>query len=136
VIIGSTSTPQDGELLKELKAESITVIADYVERIEEFYQLADCYVFPAVERLSAIEVPLSVLEAMACNLPVVTTPFGGLPSMFVEGDGLRFSRSEEDFVTLVHSALLEKNNCKTRAMVTPYAWPCISARLLDLLSRG
>ncbi len=87
ILAGSTSTPQDSVLVAELQAAGVRVITEYLPHIEEFYRLADLYLFPArpdmpAEDTPAIEVPLSVLEALACDLPVVTTRFGGLPALF------------------------------------------------------
>ena len=66
--------------------------------IEEVYALSDCYVFPTppMNKINSIEIPLSVLEAMACNLSVITTKFGALPKVFEEGDGLIFVDDGED----------------------------------------
>ena len=50
----------------------------YIPEVEDIYRLSDLYLFLAESDTAAIEVPLSVLEAMACNLPVICTPFGGL----------------------------------------------------------
>jgi hypothetical protein len=57
--------------------------------------LADVYVFPNfVDRedtiLSAIDIPLSVPGAMSCNLPVITTRFGGLDRLLEDRSGLFF----------------------------------------------
>jgi glycosyltransferase involved in cell wall biosynthesis len=46
------------------------------------YQAADLYVHPA----KADTFPTTVLEAMACGLPVVATSVGGIPEQVVEGE--------------------------------------------------
>ena len=132
VVVGSTSTSQDQALYNQLQANGVTVLTDYMDSIEHLYQLADCYVFPVTNPASAIEVPLSVLEAMACNLPVVTTPFGGLPAMFPEGNGFYFLNEENDISWLVQHAI-DTSYVATRAMVTPYAWETIARQLLAFL---
>ena len=35
--------------------------------------------FSTVDPKACIETPLSVLEALSCNIPVITTKFGSLP---------------------------------------------------------
>ena len=93
IVVGSTSTDQDKDLADELRIAGVKVITSCVENIEEIYQLSDCYIFPVTSNTASIEVPLSVLETMACNLPVVTTRYGGwVPTMFnSEDNGLFFS---------------------------------------------
>lgn len=79
--------PFDSRFLAEMRAEGALLITENVERIEEIYELSDCYVFPTdpENRGASIEMPLSVMEAMACNLPVISTEFGALTRIFHDG---------------------------------------------------
>lgn len=133
LIIGSTSTRVEQEIKGELENKHCLVWTDYFKQIEEIYALADCYVFPGVERTASIALPLSVLEAMACNLPVITARFGALPEVFSEGDGLIFADGEEDFIEGLKKvkAGLE---VKTRKKVLPYSWGKVIARLEEIYS--
>ena len=85
IIVGSTSVHMDSALVSCLEAAGVIVIHRYIENIEKFYQAADCYVFPTIDPKFCIQIPLSILEAMACGLPVVSTRFEGLPLFFPEG---------------------------------------------------
>ena len=82
VVVGSTTTEQSRSQVDALTRAGCTVVDEYIPRIEEYYQAADCYVFPTLDERAAIQVPLSILEALAVSLPVVTTDFGGLKDTF------------------------------------------------------
>ena len=88
-----------------------------------------------MHRLGSIEVPLSVLEAMSCNLPVVTTKYGALPQMFTEEGGLHFIEQEADFVRLVAEVRANQEPVSTRKQVLAYSWENIARRLDQIYTR-
>ena len=142
IIVGSSSTGEEYEVYRKLKEQRCLVWINYFGNIREIYALSDCYVFPTQKPknnitdsklIHSIEMPLSVLEAMACNLPVISTKFGALPRAFKEGDGLFFAENENDIFT----ALGEIKNgikVKTREKVLPYSWENIGKRLNSIYS--
>lgn len=132
ILIASTSTTIDADLLAELRQSGVKVITDFIEDIQHFYQLADCYVFPVFHAISAIDAPLSILEAMACNLPVVTTRFGALPSTFEPGNGLYYGDSEEEIIDMVKQAIGEQN-CRTFEKVSSYSWDSLALSIVETL---
>jgi glycosyltransferase involved in cell wall biosynthesis len=132
VLVGSTSTPQDEELAVELDRSGVRLIREFVPRIEEVYQLADVYLFPVRSEEAAIGVPLSVLEAMACNIPVITTPFGGLPLMFERGDGFAYFDDESELPGLIHE-VRELKSRATRRMVEPFDWEKVASEAMDTM---
>ena len=95
LIVGSSSSRVDQRLLKRLRDSGCQVITGYRPDIEQIYNAADCYVFPTLSARHAIQIPLSVLEAMACGIPVVSTPFGGLPDLLSPGSGIQYLVSLE-----------------------------------------
>jgi len=133
LVVTSTSTEQDKALKEALCHAGGTVIDTYIDRIEDIYRLADVYLFLAEEDTAAIEMPLSVLEAMSCNLPVVTTPFGGLPDFFSEGDGLLYWRGEKAVADAIDAAL--SMPCNTRKLVESRTWAAAAQVLVDLLQQ-
>jgi glycosyltransferase involved in cell wall biosynthesis len=131
VFVGSSLLHKDRTTLAaQLREQGIIIFDEYIHNIEEFYQLSDCYLFPVFSDHDCIGTPLSVLEAMACNLPVVTVRYGSLPSLFEEGHGLLFADTADE---LIHNIASVKrlNGCNTREKVTPYSWQNIASNLLE-----
>ncbi len=129
LIVGSTTIEVDTELLKDLIENGCKVWTHYIENIEEIYQLADCYIFPTENEIRAIEIPLSVLEAMSCNLPVITTKFGGLPDMFDNSDGFYFINNTDEIKNYVKIIKIEERNPNNRPKVEQLSWDDIGLEL-------
>ncbi len=79
VFIVSPRFAPDRSVAAELRAAGVRLVTGGLPDIRVAYWAADSYVFPTVESHSAVAVPLSVLEALACGVPVATTVFDGLP---------------------------------------------------------
>jgi glycosyltransferase involved in cell wall biosynthesis len=132
VVIGRD--PVDRPVHRHLTESGCTVITGRDDSIERWYQLADCYVFlvPPEETSRSIETPLSVLEAMATNLPVITTRFGALPRLFPEsGDGLEYLEHPDRMEESLSALQVSRDPVHTRDRVAPWAWPRIGARLME-----
>lgn len=129
LIVGSTSTLMEQGVYKSLIENGCIVWRTYCESIEEIYALSDCYVFPVINKLGSVEMPLSVLEAMSCNLPVISTKFGALSRVFKEGDGLTFVDNEEGFIGEWEKSKNTDVKIKTREKVLPYSWENVGKNL-------
>jgi len=79
VLVVSPRFPPDPGVAAELRGAGVRLVTDNLADIRMAYWAADSYLFPTIELNAAVGVPLSVLEALACGVPVVTTPFDGLP---------------------------------------------------------
>jgi glycosyltransferase involved in cell wall biosynthesis len=130
VIIGSTSYPEDEELVEELKKHGVMVITSYIEKIEELYQCADCYVFPVLSEGACIEIPLSIFEAMACNLSVVSTKFGGLPEFICQQDGFHYVEDVREITPMVDK-LKNMPQSQTRTIAEQYSWEHVVKRMIS-----
>lgn len=130
LVIASEYVEVDKEICNKLIKNGVIVRIGYFPNIEEIYNIADCYVFP-VEENGSITTPLSVLEAMACNLPVVTRKFSGLASLFSEEKGLFFADHDQEFIDKIN--LVKKGiTTNTREMVSVYSWELIAAQLMRM----
>jgi glycosyltransferase involved in cell wall biosynthesis len=136
VLVASSSLDQLPELGARLRRTGVRVVAGYQPAIEQLYQLADVYLFPVVSTNNAIEVPLSVLEAFACDLPVATTRFGGLPRLFeAHGcSGLRFVDSPAQLVSAAEQ-LCRSAPAGTRVLAAPFGWERVASALLEQTTR-
>lgn len=131
VIVASKYIRTDYKLLKNLRNAGCIIFQGSFSNIEEFYQLSDCYLF-TVKIDKSILCPLSVMEAMSCNLPVVTTVFEGLTTFFDEGNGLIFAKKEEKLIAGIESIKGKNISIATREKVEPYSWQNISREIIQV----
>jgi glycosyltransferase involved in cell wall biosynthesis len=135
LIAGSQRDAESRWLKVELERHQIRVLDEHLPNIEELYRLADCYVFTPTSTDHALAMPLSVLEAMACNLPVVSTPFGALSERFVDVPGLRLVTGALQLLVAVDELL--KKRPPTRHIAESYSWDDVAQQLVGIIeSRG
>jgi glycosyltransferase involved in cell wall biosynthesis len=135
VIIGREHEAADKRLTQELQEAGCLVWARHFSRIEQVYQMSDCYVFPTIHKKACIETPLSVLEAMACNLPIVSTRFGALPTIFNEGSGLFFAEKTDNIAQILLDLKNEHRPVETRGKILQYSWNNLAERLVEIYKR-
>jgi len=128
VIIGSTATEQDEHVRMRLESEGVIILREAFPDIQEIYQASDVYCFPVTELEGAMEIPLSVLEAMAVNLPIITTKFGRLPELFDEDSYYRYVNSSSDIVSSLKTDF--GNHCVNRKKVSDFSWEQTAAKLI------
>jgi glycosyltransferase involved in cell wall biosynthesis len=131
IIVSSKYIGTNRKLLNNLRDAGCIIFQGYFPNIEEFYQLSDCYLFP-VKKGDSILCPLSVLEAMSCNLPVVTTDFEGLKTFFDEGNGLIFAKNGEELIAGIESIKRGNIAIATREKVEPYSWQNITEKIIKI----
>jgi len=134
IVIGSTSRGYENNIALDLMDGGIKIINTYLPNIEEFYQLADCYIFPVNNREGAIEFPLSILEAMSCNLPIVTRSFGGLPDFFQETEYFKYFETESELLEKVKVALSHNiNNNNREIIINNFSWDKVFCKIISEL---
>lgn len=133
VLVGSTYNNSDLDLYKKLKSYNIKIIDQYVSNMVDIYNLANFYVFPVENDHGAISTPLSVLEAMSCNLPIITTKFGSLIDMFVQDDDFHFVESSYDITNILNKLTNLTTKCKNRDKVSDYTWEKVVNQIEQLL---
>ena len=135
IIIGRESQKGAMTLYRALERKGCIVWTHYLKSIEEVYALSDCYIFPASDEYSCIEMPLSVLEAMACNLPVIASKFRALPRVFDEGDGMFFVERDGDIYKAAEKIKDKNIEIKMREKVLPYSWENVVNKLEEIYEK-
>jgi glycosyltransferase involved in cell wall biosynthesis len=81
------------------------------------------------EHDAAMEFPLSVLEAMASDLPVVAYPYGGLPLALAERHGLVFAKTDDEMLAAVRQA--KDVHAYTRWQAKSFGWATVVTPILN-----
>jgi glycosyltransferase involved in cell wall biosynthesis len=113
----------DSSWAHRLRMAGIIVIDEYFQDVHELYQASDAYLFPVNSPAGAVEFPLSVIEACACNLPVLTTRFGILEEMIREGNGLAYYDRVSEVAGRI--AALRQTRPDTSAKVKGFSWDAV-----------
>jgi glycosyltransferase involved in cell wall biosynthesis len=132
LILGREREAADKGLAHELREAGCLVWVQHFSSVEQIYNVSDCYVFPTIHKKACIETPLSVLEAMACNLPAISTRFGALPTIFNEGSGLFFTENAEHIPRIVLEVKDRNLPVETRGKVLPYSWDNLTQDLIGI----
>ena len=89
LVVSHRRWPDSEQVKAELERHGVVVMEGYQARVEEIYRLADCYVFPGGDD-RAVSLPLSILEAAASGLPVVSVRYEAVPERLAAVDGIEF----------------------------------------------
>ncbi len=127
------------QLAADLKLENVEFVGKITnEEMARLYDKTDIYLNSSL----VDNMPLSIIEAFSCGLPVVTYATGGIPYLIEEGEtGLLVS--PEDFEALAQKAIYLLENqaaakkivAKARAEVVKYSWENVRERWLELYKK-
>ena len=70
-MVAASGMFEDETVMKTLRQAGVKIHKGYLEHVEEVYQMADAYLFPTRSGEYVISIPLSVMEALSCGVPVV-----------------------------------------------------------------
>jgi glycosyltransferase involved in cell wall biosynthesis len=133
LIIGRPSDI-DMDLAKKLIERGCTVYSKVFQNIDEIYKLSDIYVFPTRSIRNVVDLPLSILEAMACNLVVVTSQLDGITTYWKNNPeiGLYIIPDPSQIPSIVKKIITKEEtyHVATRDLVRPFDWKNIVRMLL------
>jgi glycosyltransferase involved in cell wall biosynthesis len=132
VFVSSDMPTDDPRIQGSLESAGIILIKRYLPRIQDVYGAADCYLFTTGSTDSAIGMPLSILEAMSMNIPVVTRDFSSLSKNLgepPEESGIYFIDDEKNVVEKIERALSLKE-VRTRSIALDFTWKRAAERIL------
>ena len=80
---GDGEVKQIIHLVNENNLNNIINVAGWIkgDEVKEAYRNADIFILPSYDE----GLPMSILEAMAYSLPVISTPIGGIPDQVIDG---------------------------------------------------
>jgi glycosyltransferase involved in cell wall biosynthesis len=132
VFVSSDMPTDDPKIQVSLESAGIILIKRFLPRIQDIYGSADCYLFTTGSPDSAIGMPLSILEAMSMNIPVVTRDFSSLSKNLggpSEDKGIYFINDEKNVIEKIEQALALKE-VRTRSIALDFTWKGIAERIL------
>jgi glycosyltransferase involved in cell wall biosynthesis len=68
---------------------------------------------------------------MSCNLPILTTRFGGIVDRFVESSSFKYFNNEEEMIKGI-KLIKENKECNSREMIMKdYSWDIVFKNLVN-----
>lgn len=118
------------ETVKRLENSGVRIHKGYLEHVEEIYQMADVYLFPTRSTEYVISVPLSVMEALACGVPVIGyRDFENLKSIPAEDGAIKLISTKDELNDAIIS-IADKKRDKSY-LSEPKTWEQSAEEILE-----
>lgn len=126
---------ENAEMVKTLEDASVKIHKGYLEHVEEIYQMADVYLFPTHSAEFVISIPLSVMEALSCGVPVIGyKDFENLAAIPAAEGAVTLINSKGELNAAVAEAARRKQN--QSYLIEPKTWEQVSDDVLSIVRRG
>ena len=97
-------------LAKQLDVENQIIFAGYRNDVAEFYKSADVFVFPSYQE----GLPVALMEAMACGLPVICSNIRGNTDLIENGVSGMLAGNDPDSVADAILTMYRDENLRKR----------------------
>jgi glycosyltransferase involved in cell wall biosynthesis len=135
MVLGSPHTPAEEDTVAEARAAGVVVRRELVEDVSAIYRMSDLYLFPVRNPFACVGVPLSVIEALACGCPVLSTPFQALPDLLPDKLGsIRYAATDEEMPALVQEFQRGGSCVDREGVVARFSWDGVARDLLEKLA--
>ena len=126
---------ENAETVKTLEDAGVKIHKGYLEHVEEIYQMADVYLFPTHSAEFVISIPLSVMEALSCGVPVIGyKDFENLAAIPAAEGAVTLINSKGELNAAVAEAARRKQN--QSYLIEPKTWEQVSDDVLSIVRRG
>jgi UDP-glucose:(heptosyl)LPS alpha-1,3-glucosyltransferase len=137
-LLSVSRTPPDGyrRIASESGVADRVTLLPGTSAIEQYYGAADALVLPTPYDAFG----MVITEAMACGLPVITTPFAGAAELLTDGVHGRLVRSPTDIAGLaaamnhlaLDAAARERMGAAAAALMREHTWDQVADRTLEV----
>lgn len=126
---------ENADTVNTLQQAGVCIRKGYFEHVEEVYQMADAYLFPTHSAEYVISIPLSVMEALSCGVPVVGyRDFPNLLKIPAEEDAITLIPNKTELNDAIgHAAKRKKSHSLLRE---PKSWEEVADEVLAAVRRN
>ena len=123
---------ENPETVKTLEDAGVVIHKGYLEHVEEIYQMADVYLFPTHSTEFVISIPLSVMEALSCGVPVIGyRDFKNLAAIPSEEGAVSLIQDKNELPVAVFAAAGKKRNASY--LKVPKTWEEVADDVLHII---
>ena len=126
------------QIAKTLNVDDVITFLDFVrhDTIQYYYNLCDIFLLPSYEEAPG----LTIMEAMACEKPVVATNISGINDVINNGvDGMLFDPGDRDAIcNLIRDLYFSPDlrtaiarNARTKILAS-YSWDIVCSRMMKI----
>lgn len=126
----------EDEHTKELLQRSgVRVLSGYLPDVEKIYQMADVYLFPTKSAEHVINIPLSIMEALACGTPVAAcSDLPGLRCINAVNEAVRIVPAGAELNGEIQA--LRKMKASESLLSEPISWSDSAAEALSAIRKN